>query len=96
MLLILVIAVSIVSHANRREFDLVAFITDVLHGHLKWDICKLPVDSRYWGLQLDYYDGPIYSIGFVFFHIYLMYWPDEDWARRRSEWRAKITNWLTM
>ena len=36
--------------------------------------------DRYWGFLETYYDGPIYSFGFWWFHVYLIWpyrWPVE-------------------
>lgn len=33
---------------------------------------RLPPSDRYWGRQSNWYDGPIESFGFWWFHIYTM------------------------
>lgn len=39
---------------------------------------------RFWGRQYDYYDGPIYSLGFWFFNLGLC-WPC-GWDERFLSW----------
>ena len=53
--------------------------------HFTWlgpcDIKDCPhIDTphqRYWGYQVGWYDGPIYSFGFWWFHIYMFDKEDE-------------------
>lgn len=37
----------------------------------------LPKDLRYFGYQQRWYDGPILSFGFWFFHFYIWWLPKE-------------------
>lgn len=40
----------------------------------------LEKDHRFWGRRYDYYDGPIYSLGFWYFNMGVM-WPG-GWDQR--------------
>jgi hypothetical protein len=52
--------------------------------HMDW--VWLPKEYQYFGFREDWHDGPIYSFGFRWFHVYsLGYSP----ARANAEWNDR-------